>query len=41
MKYGIQVKDIKIDENLNIEENQRPKYIGNILKEVIEQELER
>lgn len=41
MKYGIQVKDIKIDENLNIEENQRPEYIRNILKEIIEQELER
>ena len=41
LKYGIQVRDIKIDENLNIEENQRPEYIRNILKELIEQELKR
>ena len=41
MKYGIPVKDIKIDKNLNIEENQRPEYIRNILKEVMEQDIER
>ena len=30
IKYGIKVRDIKIDENLNIEENKRPEYIRNI-----------
>ena len=36
MQYGIYVKDIKVDENLNIEENQRPQYIRKILEEVIQ-----
>lgn len=40
MKYGIKVRDIKIDENLNVVENKRPEYIKNILKDVIE-EIER
>ena len=39
MKYGIKVIDIKIDENLNIEENQRPMYIRNILEQVITRNL--
>ena len=39
--YGIKVRDIKIDENLNIEENKRPEYIKRILKDVISREIER
>ena len=35
MKYNINVRDINIDENLNIEENKRPEYIRDILEEVI------
>lgn len=41
MKYNIKVRDIKIDENLNIEENKRPKYIKTILEDVISKEQER
>jgi len=42
-KYGIKVRDIKIDENLKITENKRPKYIKEFLLEAIkkEQEIER
>ena len=35
MKYNIKVRDINIDENLDIEENKRPEYIRDILEEVI------
>ena len=35
MKYAIKVRDIKVDENLNIEENKRPEYIRDILEDVI------
>ena len=38
MKYGIKVRDIKIDENLNIEENERPEYIRKILEDVVSRE---
>ena len=38
MTYGVKVRDIKIDENLNIEENKRPEYIKKMLKEVIEKD---
>lgn len=38
MKYGIKVRDIKIDENLNIEENRRPEYIRKILEDVVSRE---
>ena len=38
MKYGVTVKDIKIDENLNIEENKRPEYIKGMLEEVMKKE---
>lgn len=41
MKYGIKVRDIRIDENLNIEENKRPEYIRVMLEEIIEKENER
>ena len=41
MKYGIRVRDIRIDENLNIEENKRPEYIRVMLEEIIEKEDER
>ena len=41
MKYGIEVRDIKIDENLNIEENKRPEYIKGILEDVMSKENER
>ena len=39
MKYGIHVKDIKIDDNLNIEENIRPQYIRKMLEEVIQKQM--
>ena len=41
IKYGIKVRDIKIDENLNIEENKRPEYIRSMLEEVMSKEQER
>ena len=41
MLYGIKVRDIKVDKNLNIEENKRPEYIRRILESVIEKENER
>ena len=41
MTYGIKVRDIKIDENLNIEENPRPEYIRNMLKAIIKKDIER
>ena len=41
MKYRIKVRDIRIDENLNIEENKRPEYIRVMLEEIIEKENER
>ena len=41
MTYGIKVRDIKIDENLNIEENERPEYIKRILKDIISKEIVR
>ena len=39
--YGITVKDIKVNENLEIEENIRPKYIRNILNDIIKKDIER
>lgn len=41
MTYGVKVHDIKIDENLNIEENERPKYIRKMLEDVMKKEMER
>ena len=41
MIYGIKVRDIKIDKDLNIQENKRPEYIKLILEKVIEKEHER
>jgi len=41
LNYGIKVRDIKIDEKLNIEENTRPKYIRDMLKNVMQREIER
>ena len=41
LTYGIKVRDIKIDEDLNIEENIRPEYIRVFLKDVIQRQLER
>lgn len=40
MKYGIEVPEIEIDENLNIKQNQRPSNIKKILEEVIQREEE-
>ena len=40
IKYGIKVRDIKIDKNLNIIENKRPEYIREILSNIIEKEKE-
>lgn len=36
-----QVRDIKIVENLHIEINPRPQYIGELLKEAVKAEMER
>lgn len=38
IKYGVKVRDIKIDENLNIVENKRPEYIRSILEDVMSKE---
>ena len=38
--YGVKVRDIKIDEDLNIEENEIPENIKRILMEVILKEKE-
>lgn len=38
LMYGIKVRDIMVDEDFNIGENPRPKYIKQILLDVIEQE---
>ena len=38
--YGIEVRDIKVDEKLNIEGNRRPGYIRTILEDVISKERE-
>ena len=35
LKYGVEVQDITIDEHLNVTENERPKYIKEILKKVM------
>lgn len=36
MMYGVRVRDILVDEDLNVEENERPAHIRRILGEVIE-----
>ena len=41
LQYGIKVRDIKIDENMNIVENKRPEYIRRILENIIEKENQR
>lgn len=41
LTYGLKVHDIKIDDELNIEENPRPNYIRTILKDVMKRELEK
>ena len=41
LTYGIKVRDIKIDENLKIEENSRPEYIREMLKEIMQRQIER
>ena len=38
--YGTRVRDIKIDEQLNVEENIRPRFIRKILEEVVKREEE-
>ena len=40
IKYGVRVPDIKIDENLNIEENAKPENVRRLLEEVIQKEME-
>lgn len=39
--YGIKVRDIKIDEHLNIIENRRPENIRKILESIMEKDSER
>ena len=41
LTYGVKVRDIKVDENLNVEENIRPRYIRDILKDIIQKQSER
>ena len=41
LTYGVKVRDIKIDEKLNIDENTRPEYIREALKDIIQKQLER
>ena len=41
LMYGIKVRDVMIDEDLNIEVNPRPQYIKRMLLDVIEQEKEK
>lgn len=41
LKYGLKVHDIKIGNDLNIEENPRPEYIRKILTNVMQIEVER
>ena len=41
MKYKIKVRDIKIDENLTITENQRPENIKYILRKILQKDIER
>ncbi len=38
--YKEKVRDIKIDENLNIEENERPQYIREFLQQLIDKDIE-
>ena len=38
LRYGIVVRDIKIDKDLNVEENERPSYIKEYLKEIMDRE---
>ena len=38
IRYGTEVKDIEIDENLNVAENPRPTYIRKLLEEVLKEE---
>ena len=41
LTYGAKVRDIKVDEKLNVEENIRPGYIRDILKDIMQKQLER
>ena len=41
LKYGITVNDIIVDRNLNITINERPKYIRNVLEELIRKDLDK
>ena len=41
LTYGVKVRDIKIDEKLNIDENIRPEYIREALKDIMQKQLER
>ncbi len=41
LTYGVKVRDIKIDEKLNIDENTRPEYIREALKDIMQKQLER
>ena len=41
LTYGAKVRDIKVNEKLNVEENIRPGYIRDILKDIMQKQLER
>ena len=41
LKYGIYVPDISISEDLEIIEHKKPEYIREILKKLMEKEVER
>lgn len=38
IKYGTEVKDVEIDENLNVIENPKPAYIRRLLEEVLKED---
>ena len=40
LKYGIDVPDIKVDEEINIEVNSKPAYIRSMLKDIILKSME-
>ena len=40
LKYGIEVHEIEIDENLNVKENEMLAYVWNIMRDIVNRELE-
>ena len=40
LKYGIEVHEIEIDENLNVKENEMLAYVWNLMRDIVNSELE-